>query len=301
MKKGFIFFITISLLSIVVIGDTIEDRLSKFVGENGKNYFKPFVTAFGTNLNTGWFQTAKVTKPFHFGFNVSSMVAFVPDDDMKFFATNPDTLLYEGEEVETATIFGDNGGYFEPKVTGIDTLILPKGIDLNKVPFVIPQVFFGLPGGFEITGRFLPPIELSKDIGEISFWGLGLKYQISKLIPLCPVAISLQGTYQQFKLEDVITANSMFFNAQVSRGLIVLPITLYGGVGYESTELTAEYEYTYQTLNNSVTESVELNIEGDNEFRVTAGLKFRLLLIDICADYSIGKYPVARVGLGFSL
>ncbi|MCK4357534.1 MAG: hypothetical protein KAW92_02085, partial [Candidatus Cloacimonetes bacterium] len=109
------------------------------------------------------------------------------------------------------------------------------------------------------------------------------------------------GTYQQFKLGDIITSNSTFFNAQVSKGLVVVPITLYGGFGFESTELTAEYEYTYQTLLGEETESVKYNIKGDNEFRGTVGLRYKLLIIDICADYSLGKYPVARVGLGFSL
>lgn len=304
MKKALVitaFMIIVFISSSVIFGDTLEERLSRIAYDNGKNYMKPFITAFGTNLNTGWFQTAKVTKPFRFGFMLNTALAFVPDEDMTFMAINPNDTLYVESEVETATIFGNDGGYFESKVTGIDALMLPKGIDLNIVPFIIPQAFIGLPYGFEIMVRYFPPVELSKDIGKMSFWGIGVKYQVSKLIPLCPVAIALQGTYQQFKLEDIITANCTFFNAQLSRGLVVLPITLYCGIGFESTKLTAEYEYTYQTLNNPVTESVELNIKGDNEFRVTAGLKFRILLIDICADYSLGKYPVARVGLGFSL
>lgn len=301
MKR--ISIITILMLAIfmsAIASENIGDKLSKLTEENGKNYIKPFVTAFGTNLNTGWFQTAKVTKPFHFGITVNTIVTFIPDDDMKFTATNPDTSLYEEDEIETATVFGDKGSKFESKVEGVENLILPSGIDLSMVPLVIPQVFFELPKSIELTARYCPPVELSKDIGKMSFWGIGAKYQVSKLIPLCPVAISLQGTYQQLKLGNIITCNSIFVNAQVSKGLVVVPITIYGGVGLESTELTAEYEYTYQTLNNPVTESVELNIKGDNEFRVTAGLKFRLLLIDICADYSIGTYQVARVGAGLS-
>ncbi|MCK4339126.1 MAG: hypothetical protein KAW87_03960 [Candidatus Cloacimonetes bacterium] len=301
MKKGLVitaFMIIVFISSSVLFGNTLEERLSKFAGDNGKNYMKPFITAFGTNLNTGWFQTAKVTKPFRFGFTLSTALAFVPEEDMKFMASNPDTNLYIGNEVESATIFGNDGGYFDSKVTGIDALMLPKGIDLNIVPFVFPQVFVGLPGGFEIIGRYFPPVELSKDIGEISFWGLGLKYQVSKLIPLCPVAISLQGVYQQFKLEDIITANCTFFNAQLSKGLVVVPITLYGGIGIENTTVTAKYEYT-GGINN--TNEVKFDITVENEFRVILGMRYKLLILDICADYSFGKYSVARLGLGFSL
>ena len=308
MKKGLVitaFMIIVFISSSVLFGDTLEERLSKFAGDNGKNYMKPFITAFGTNLNTGWFQTAKVTKPFHFGIILNTMVTFIPDDDKTFTATNPFPELYKGVDTLSATVFGDDGGYFAPTdaadSAGIYILRLPSGIDLSMVPLVIPQVFFGLPKSIELTARYCPPVELSKDIGKMSFWGIGVKYQVSKLIPLCPVAIALQGTYQQLKLGDIITSNSTFFNAQASKKIPLIPITLYGGIGFESTELTAEYEYTYQTLNDPVTESVELNIKGDNEFRVTAGLKLRLLLIDICADYSLGKYSVARVGLGVSL
>ena len=104
MKKGLVikaFMIIVFISSSVLFGDTLEERLNKFAEDNGKNYMKPFITAFGTNLNTGWFQTAKIPKPFRLGFTLNSMVTFIPDDAKTFMATNPDTLIYQGDEVET--------------------------------------------------------------------------------------------------------------------------------------------------------------------------------------------------------
>lgn len=308
MKKCLLVFLLIPIFLIPnLLADDkgIDDKLSQCAKENGKNYIQPFATAFGTNLNSGWFQTAKIPKPFLFGFTLNSMVAFIPGDAKTFMATNPDTSLYQGDKIETATVFGGDGGTFWPTAladtAGIGELTLPDGINLDVVPLVMPQVFVGLPAGFEIAARFCPPVELSKDVGKLTMWGLGAKYQASKLIPLCPVAIAVQGTYQQLKLGDIITCKSTFLNAQVSKGLVVVPITLYGGIGAENTTITAKYDYTYQTINGEETKSIKFNINGENEFRVTAGVKVRLLLFDICADYSIGNYPVARLGLGVSL
>lgn len=306
MKKGLIittFMITVFMTSYVLVGWTLESKLCQWNAENGKKFIESSLPAFGANLNSGWFQTAKVTKPFHFGFTLNTMIAFISDEDKSFMATNPDTLLYEGEKVETATFFGGKGGQFEPTPYGsahdINTLKLCDGIGLDMAPLVIPQVFMGIPFGFEITGRYFPAVELFKEVGELSFWSIGIKNQISKLIPLCPVAISLQGVYQQFELGDIITSKCTFINAQASKEFIFL--TLYGGVGLESTKLTAKYNYTFQTIDGEVTESVKFDIEGENKYRVTAGIRYKLSIIDICADYSIGYYQIIRIGLGFSI
>ena len=142
----------------------------------------------------------------------------------------------------------------------------------------------------------------NKDMGKISFVGGGVKYQVSKLIPMLSsiVPIAIQGTYQQFKLGDDVTINSAFVNLHASRGLVILPITIYGGIGYEHTTLEAKYTYT-EPWPYGKTDEVDFNITGDNNFRFTAGARLKILLLDVMVDYSVGKYQTVRAGVGFSI
>jgi len=200
------------------------------------------------------------------------MLAVVPDDDKTFLAQNPDTLRYKETEVVSATVFGNNGGFFTSDE--YPELFLPGGVDIKAVPLIVPQAHLGLPGGFEVEVRYIPPYEI-KDMGKISFVGGGVKYQVSKLIPMLSalLPISIQGSYQQLKLGDVVTVNSAFVNIHASRGLVVLPVTFYGGIGYESTQLKAKYTYTEPWSGTEV--PIDFDINGDNGFRIYCRCPFK--------------------------
>jgi len=298
MKKILSIFLIILFGIISIAQSDIIDDLKQFGAENGKQYMKPFVNAFGSDLNSGWFSTAK-TSPMSFGLTFNAMLAVVPDDD-KTFTAFPDTTYFEDESTETATVFGNIIGHFTYKNT-TDSLSLPGGLDIKAVPLIVPQAHLGLPGGFEIEVRYMPPYEI-KDMGKISFMGGGVKYQVSKLIPMLStiVPIAIQGTYQQLKLGDDVTINSTFVNLHASRGLVVFPITFYGGIGYEHTTLEAKYTYT-EPWEGGTTHDIDLNITGDNGFRATAGARLKILLLDVMLDYSVCKYQTVRAGVGFSI
>jgi len=300
MKKIVSIFLIIMFGIISIAQSDIIDDLKQFGKENGEKYMKPFVTAFGSDLNSAWFSTAK-TSPMSFGLTFNAMLAVVPDDEKTFLIHNPNTDLYNGDYEVTATVFGNNGAVFTSKVVGVEDLFLPRGVDVGMVPLIVPQAHLGLPAGFEVELRYIPPYEI-KDMGKISFVGGGVKYQVSKLIPMLStiVPISIQGTYQQLKLGDDVTINSTFVNLHASRGLVVFPLTFYGGIGYEHTTLKAKYTYT-EPWEGGTTHDIDFNITGDNNFRVTAGARLKILLIDVMLDYSVGKYQTVRAGVGFSI
>ena len=300
MKKIVSVFLIILLGAMSLAQADIIENLKQLSAENGEKYMKPFVNAFGSDLNSGWFSIAK-TAPLSFGLTFNAMLAVVPDGDKTFKVHNPNDTLYNGDYKETATVFGNNGAVFLSKVIGVEDLFLPKGVDIKAVPLIVPQAHLGLPGGFEIEVRYIPPYEI-KDMGKISFMGGGVKYQVSKLIPMLStiVPIAIQGTYQQFKLGDDVTINSTFVNLHASRGLVILPLTIYGGIGYEHTTLEAKYTYI-EPWEGGTTHAIDFNITGDNGFRATAGVRLKILLLDVMLDYSVGKYQTVRAGVGFSI
>lgn len=305
MKK--ILTIVVLLLSATYgfADESLEDKLANLAEEGGKDYLRPLVTAFGTDLNSGWLFSAKATKPLRFGITLSGIASFVPGEDKSFFMENPNTTIYEGVQTETATIFGEKGGFFAPKPeleSTVDTLWLPDGVDFDIAPIITPQIFIGLPKGFELSARGLPPIKIDDDIGDLSFWGIGLKHEITTWMPLLPIDISLQGAYQSLKVGDVVTAHTTFLNAAVSKKL--LSFTFYGGVGLESTTANVEYKYTYYEVDEGgatpVEKQIEFDLDGENEFRFFAGMRYHFLVFDLCADYSYGNYSALRLGLGAS-
>ncbi|MCF7858508.1 MAG: hypothetical protein K9N07_04175 [Candidatus Cloacimonetes bacterium] len=322
MKKLFIVLFLLILFSVVFAG--VQDKLQKFGKENGIVYVKPLVTAFGTTMNTSLYHTASVLKPFMFGFNISTMLAFVPDEDKTFMAFRPNLFiedplnpgtniyLYPDEELETATVFGKDGVTFEHNpllddIPGLDAaeldIPLPDGANLPAVPFLMPQFNLGLPFGNEIMVRGFPKMEINKDIGDFGFWGVGLKHSVSQYIPLIPIDIALQAAYQNLYVGDILTFTNLNANVEVSKKLLMW--TLYTGVGYDQTKVKADYAYTLKTLNqaNEIEESeeqIKFEVDGENDVRATFGIRYSLLLLKIFADYTISKYPVFNAGIGIS-
>jgi len=308
MKK----IILISLLLSLVVGiswaESLTEKLERFGTENGEAYINPWVTAFGTSLNTGLYQSAKVLKPFLFGVNINNMALFVPEEDQTFTLTSPTINginIWEDEELESATCFGDKGATvtFKDDIGRLLDPKLPNGADISTLPMFIPQVNMGLPFGNEIMLRGFPKMELQKDIGDFSFWGVGLKHSLDQYIPLVPIDLAVQAAYQQMSFADVIDIDSFAANMHISKKLLMW--TLYGGVGYENTNMEVKFDgVSYDVDENGdiiiVPTEIKFDLEGENEYRATAGIRYSFLLAKIYADYTISKYQVLNLGVGLS-
>lgn len=317
MKKIIFISLLLSLMVSITWAETLTEKLERFGAENGEAYINPWVTAFGTSLNTGLYQSAKVLKPFLFGVNLNSMAIFVPDEDKTFALASP-TFEYNGQtynlyneaELESATCFGDKGATFtfnDAVPEGIDTsdldLKLPNGGDISAIPMFIPQVNMGLPFGNEIMVRGFPKVKIQKDVGDFSFWGVGLKHSLDQYIPLVPIDLAVQAAYQQMSFADVIEINSFAANIHISKKLLMW--TLYGGVGYENTNMEVKFEgVSYEVNENNqlvvTPKDIKFDIEGENEYRATAGVRYSVLLAKFYADYTLSKYNVINIGMGLS-
>ncbi len=75
-------------------------------------------------------------------------------------------------------------------------------------------------------------------------------------------------------------------------------LTLYGGVGLESSTLNASY--IYEETGTESTE-IDLSVKGDNQFRGTLGFRIKMLILAINADYNFGEYNSANVGVGITI
>lgn len=284
MKKVLIpvLFILLSLQLNAQIGERITDLPQ----EELEGYATPLATWTGTFLNSGGYHSAYVPKLFGFKFSLIGMMIMVPDDQTTF-------ELSDGSE--SATFFGDKGAAV-PGTNGY--AIYPPGINKTSVPAAIPQIAVSTLGS-EVMLRFFP--ETTFEDVEVGLLGIGVKHSISQYIPLIPVEIAVQVLYNKVSITspdlDLSTTN-LAFNAHASRSFGLL--TLYGGLQYEQTTMNIDYTFTGAGFEGiDVDEKFSLELEGDNNIRLTLGAALRLAVIVINADVNLGSHTAFVAGLNF--
>ncbi|WP_372637320.1 DUF6588 family protein [Fodinibius sp.] len=322
-------------------------------------YFKPVGNGFGTDLNTGWFNTAKPHSVLGFDLTVSASVARVPGADRSFNVQelNLKELEYIEEESTspvTPTAFGPGesnttlGAYFsytnpqtgEQQQERVE-FEMPGGTDVPYVPAPMVQASAGVIKGTDVTVRYVPPLDLPNDI-NLDLWGVGLKHDITQWLPggkLIPVNISLQAGYTRLNSSiafdvdpeqgsDVennydpstwegqkaaMRSNAFTINALVGKTLPF--ISFYGGIGYETSSLTIDTPGSYPvTVPNEdfpeqsgqpkkiekIDNPIDISYSDNNSFRGLVGTRIKLAIFNITASYTLSKYPVGQVGVGFS-
>lgn len=177
-------------------------------------------------------------------------------------------------------------------------LVLPGGIGFRYGFFPNAQVAVGLPMGTELQLRFSPTISMPRGLGDFNMFGAGARISIDQFIPipLFPIDIAAGVFFQKTDMGP-ISMNSSLIHAEVSRSLPI--VTVYGGLGFEKSALKVDYTIDSQNpaLNGT---RVKFKINGDDAFRATVGARLKFLIFNLNADYSIGAFSVANLGLGLS-
>lgn len=175
-------------------------------------YFKPLGKGFGTDLNAGWFSTAKTHRTLGFDITVNASVAMVPSSDELFNVQNLNFNELEYIENQstspmTPTAFGSDqagttmGAYYENPMNGNQELLysfeMPQGSGYPYVPSPTLQASVGIIKDTDVTLRFMPPLTMPSDV-ELGVFGVGIKHGLNQWLPggsLLPVDLSLQAGY----------------------------------------------------------------------------------------------------------
>lgn len=291
MKNFFVSLFITTLLSAGFLHAGVEDVLSFVSEKNVKGYLKPLVTSLGVGLNSGMYHGAKVRDDFSFGFSFSGMFVFIPEDQKTF-----DPYVPQGyTSVQTATVYGSEPGY----VYGDGGYIsYPGGFDLDNLALGFPQIMLGWKGT-EFTAKFVPTLKVGESGEEFYFYTFSAKHNFTRYFEDLPVDGAFQIGFGQIKFSDQLEFNNFAFNLIASKNFGIT--TLYGGFGYQTTEVEANYAITGDPDNADpdlrLAKDVSINIDGDNGFGVTAGaaLKFSFLVIN--ADYSYNSQSVITTGI----
>lgn len=331
-RSSFIFvalalFVGAPLQSHAQSPDNLSEALNTIGKSYADSYTQPVTDALGGGLNAGLFRTADFggtglvpVIDVYVGvagmgtFTSGSQSSFQPEDEpIEGIGNNQTMIRYPSE---APTVFGEeqspSDAYIDYNGNGTqDTedpdISLPPGlVNTSIAPLAVPQVGVGTVLGTDAQLRYLPETDISS-YGSVSVFGLSVRHSLSQYIPLSPVALSVQGTWQSIAIsgvqqDDVVDASGWALNAQVSKSVPVAPITFYGGLQYE--KFTVDLNYAFETTGpngNTVTKDLSLEQEAQNNFRALGGVSVSLLFLRINADYALGANNVGSVGVGIIL
>jgi hypothetical protein len=291
MRKTILFFILCIITSFNL--NAQDDRFSQLNEENIIGFGKPLVTALGSGINTGAFYSADVPSTFGFSFSIRAMLISIPDDQLTFTPTLPKG--YTASEA-TPTFFGSKSGASYAGGNGYVTF--PGGINETSMPFGMPQITASFMHT-EAMIRFIPTIKAGEE--EVSFFGIGIKHNVSHYIPFFPVDIAVQVMYNKLKFSDIVEGTNLAFNVHASKSFSML--TVYSGLQYESSNF--DFNYTLKGDSESGDPSmradreISAEIEGDNNFRFVLGGAVKLALIVINADINFSSQTIYSTGVSF--
>jgi hypothetical protein len=233
-----------------------------------RGYTQPLSTAFGITSGGALYHRAYVKRLPHFDVGISVVRLPIP--------TSAKSFIWQGEEVPT--FFGTDS----PPPDAV------QGTNLSELTIPQIQLNLGLSADFELMIRGWSELNIA-EIGEITVYGIGVKYGLSDLIslPEFPIDLSVQATYHVLRVSTWLKTGTFGMNIQSSADLAFVPIGIYGGLGYEATSMTIKTEEIPGIGDNAIG---DVKLDGENGLRINFGLSYTLFFFTLNLDYNICKY-----------
>lgn len=319
--------LTLFLLPAQSHAQGVEESLEALALQNAKLYVNPIANGLGTALASGFAQSAQAHSVLGFDLGVRLMGSIVPDNAMSFQAVLPTSASFNGSSYEspygfeagstgiTPTAVGQGDGVLiVPQGDFRNALLLngenpsdydfefPGGEDLAGVPFALIQGSVGVGLGTDLVLRLIPTYEVNEEVGEVSAFGYGIKHALDQWFPApFPLSVALLAGRQNFKVGTYLDASSTVMGLIASKGLGLF--SLYGTAAYESSNL--DVRYTVRNPDDSPAlpadgTSFAFSYESTDGTRFGAGIGFRLLILDLSAEYALGSYNTASIKAGIS-
>ena len=216
--------------------------------------------------------------------------------------------IHLAEKKFTVPVPGPSGTENKEVTIPGDSVALPVGGLFSKVPLLpllAPQITVGTVAGTQLTFRYLPAINLTDEIGSLTLFGFGIQHNPSVWLPKpLPVDLSFGLFRQTLEVGDLFKASALAFglNASKTFGWRLFNVAPYAGFMLEKSTMEFKYKFETQLPNGTVTkENVKFEVDGENSTRITMGLNLHLLVLNLNADYNLGKYDTVSLGLSLGI
>jgi hypothetical protein len=331
MKKCILIFLSVfALTSNTKAQDGFEGYLLADNNDRSKlieAYINPAMKGLIYGMNSGWYHTAKVHKPFGFDIAIGLNASFVPEED-EMFSLSGLTSINNGS-ITAATLAGSKNttpitsvSFVENNVTYSTTFNAPGGkkesLPLSAVPAPAVQLSLGLPAKFEVSLRLVPKI--GDDDVKGSLFGFGLKKEITSWFgPMdkTPLHVSLLAAYTTMTVDYNINSNGDVsvqdglaefklnsYTVQAIASLNFPIINFYGGIGYgagnSTLKMTGDYTLNYGPLSRTISDPINSEFDAGS-FRTTIGSRLSLGFFKIFGSYTLQEYNTVNLGMAISL
>ena len=286
----------------------IESQLSAYTGANATGYLQPLANAFGADLNCGIFRSASIPhlRP-SLRLEVQVMSVFFGDDDKTFMAVTEHGFSPE-QRVSAPTVVGSEKAVLVDGDGGT-SYAFPGGFDLHSFALAAPQLRVGGLYGTEAIFRFFAlkvgggDKEGDKDLGDINFFGFGLKHDISQYMPSgIPVNLSAGFFWQRLSIGEnekgghLMESNAFSIGVQASKklGFFFVP---YSGLSYDTHSMAVSYD----SESGGVKKTENIDLDKTATLHFTLGLMLNTPGMNIFGEYNIASLSSFSfgVGLGF--
>lgn len=302
-----------------------------------KEYLRPFGEMMAVNMNGGWYNSAGIHKLGGFDVTIVANYGMVPSKyeffdleklspQLEVFTFDPSSSMTSAPTVSGELLAGQQMPklmFKQPVGGAVLPPLLPNGADFDAMISPAVQAAVGLPFNTEVMARFMPRVKYD-NYGEAMLWGVGLKHSLWDDLPFLNkipfLRLSLVGAYSSFSSDVYLDALSntiaqdntlrVTSDAWMARMLVGadLPVvSFYAGVGYGNAASSFGYKGTFAVgryENNDF-----LYVDVKDPFSITydkagidynAGLRLKLALLTLHADYTFADYQMVTVGLGLS-
>lgn len=178
-----------------------------------QEYLKPYANILGSDLNAGWYNTARPHKLG--GFDVTATVSWARapmaalDFDLSALnlngtingtSTGVAPTIAGSQETRPELVYSENVDLGGGNIQEVEfaRFTIPNGTGIQLLPLPMAQLSAGLPFGTDVSVRFIPLFEF-RDYGKVGMWGVGGKHSLSQWIPVVKslkfLDIALQGGY----------------------------------------------------------------------------------------------------------
>jgi len=277
--------------------------MATMFGNEQKNFSSTGKFRFNDVQATALVDNAGITNPYARNFVINE----IKKQDFGVNISGPTIVGSKKEFVEVEF----QGATFTDNLTGQSFTVPSKQIatvasgfldELPAAPLGAPQITIGTIYGTLASFRYLPSIEVDKDLGKFEYFGFGLQHNPSAWLPIpLPVDVSLAYFTQSMKVGKIFDASATSFGIYASKriGPGALNITPYAGFAIESSEITIQYDYVVDYPVAGTVLPVKFNLKGENSSRFVIGAALKLAFLNLNVDYSFAKYKTISGGLAF--
>jgi hypothetical protein len=270
----------------------LENVLRQYTQTTVSGYIQPMADLFGANMNSGLYPSASVPQTgLSVRFTIVGMGAMVGDNQKTYALALPPSFAQR--TMDAPTIFGPKATTVRDPDTGLEFKPSDGIIDATLFPLAVPQLTVGSIFGTEATVRFIttPSIGDGK-FPKTTLWGIGARHSVSQYIPEAPVDIAVGLFYSNFTVGDIIDFTGLTIGALAGKSFG--PLDLFGGLSWEKSTMNLAF-----TPSAAGSPAVDIDLDGENSVRFTAGAGLNLSVLRVYADANFGAVTNFSAGLGF--